>query len=130
MKRKIRYIIPLLLIGGVIGYLFSSAFRSAIQYYVTVAELQAAPPPPGRILKVGGTVKSGTLTQTGSRPVTYQFTVAQGDDELPVRYTGMVPDTFKEGGEVVATGTLGADGTFEATHILAKCASKYEAKAP
>lgn len=112
---------------GLIAYLFSSAFQSAVQYYVTVAELQAAPPPAGRTLKVAGHVQAGSLTQIGQAPVTYRFVLAQEDRTLPIAYSGLLPDTFHEGGEVVATGTLAADGTFRAEQILAKCASKYRA---
>ncbi len=125
--RKIIATIALCATLGVIGYLFSSAFRDAIQYYVTVAELQAAPPPAGRILKVGGLVKIGSLHHEGSAPVVYHFIVTQGALELPVRYAGLVPDTFHEGGEVVVTGRLGSDHEFIATQVLAKCASKYQA---
>ena len=66
-------------------------------------------------------------TKSVGNRVVYSFIIKQGLNELPVRYSGIVPDTFKEGGEVVATGHLGPDGTFEATKILAKCASKYQA---
>lgn len=125
MKRRAPYLVGLVLVGGVIAYLFSSAFNSALQYYVTVAELQAAPPPAERILKVGGLVKAGTLDKVSLDPVAYRFVLSQGAQSLPVYYEGLVPDTLHEGGEVVATGTLRSDGTFAAHHILAKCASKY-----
>lgn len=125
MKRRAPYLVGLVLVGGVIAYLFSSAFNSALQYYVTVAELQAAPPPPKRILKVGGLVKAGTLDKVSLEPVAYRFVLTQGAQSLPVYYEGLIPDTLHEGGEVVATGTLRPDGTFAAQHILAKCASKY-----
>ncbi len=126
-SKRLIYVVVLVLIGGAVAYLFSSAFESALQYYVTVAELQSAPPPADRILKVGGLIKEGSLRKTVGNRVVYSFIIKQGLNELPVRYSGIVPDTFKEGGEVVATGHLGPDGTFEATKILAKCASKYQA---
>lgn len=119
-----------MLLLAAIGYLFRSAFTDALQYYVTVEELQAAPPPRDRVVKVGGTVKRGTLVQQGDHPVTYTFSISQGEHALPVRYVGLVPDTFHEGGEVVATGRLNATGELDASHILAKCASKYQAAAP
>lgn len=113
--------------AALIAYLFSSAFQSAVQYYVTVAELQAAPPPAGRTLKVAGYVARGSVQQGGGAPVAYRFVLAQDALTLPVSYEGLLPDTFHEGGEVVATGHLGEDGTFQAEQILAKCASKYRA---
>jgi cytochrome c-type biogenesis protein CcmE len=48
---------------------------------------------------------------------------------VTVRYTGVVPDTFKDDAEVIVTGTLGSDGVFQASDLLAKCPSKYEAEA-
>jgi cytochrome c-type biogenesis protein CcmE len=47
---------------------------------------------------------------------------------VTVRYEGVVPDTFKDDAEVIVTGTLGSDGVFQASDLLAKCPSKYEAE--
>lgn len=111
-----------------IGLLFRSAFTGALEYYVTVEELQTGPAlPAGRVIKLGGVVQPGSLARTDATPPQYRFAIAQGSRSVPVRYVGFVPDTFHEGGEVVATGRLAADGTLDATDILAKCASKYTA---
>ena len=123
-------LLALVLAVSAIGYLFQSAFRSAVQYYVTVAELQAMPQPVGRTLKVAGYVQRQSLHQVGQAPVTYHFTLEQAGRTLPVQYAGLLPDTFHEGGEVVATGHVASDGTFLANQILAKCASKYQAAVP
>ncbi len=50
------------------------------------------------------------------------------DKTVTVRYTGIVPDNFKDDAEVIVTGTLGSDGVFTGTEVLAKCPSKYEAE--
>jgi cytochrome c-type biogenesis protein CcmE len=55
------------------------------------------------------------------------FVVTDGDATLPVRYHGIIPDTFVDGADVVVEGQLTGDGTFEAHTLLAKCPSKYEA---
>lgn len=128
MRRgKIQYIAALTLVGVVLVYLFGSAFQSAVQYYVTLDELYAAPPSPERTLRVAGYVQKESLRHVGSATMTHHFLLEQQGKTLPVRYTGLLPDTFHEGGEVVATGHLLADGSFQASGILAKCASKYEA---
>ncbi len=58
----------------------------------------------------------------------YQFVISEGGKNINVLYQGIVPDTFKDGAQVVATGSLKEDGSFVASELLAKCASKYEAK--
>lgn len=73
-------------------------------------------------VKVSGNV-TDTIERQGS---TLKFTLTDGNNSLPVIYTGVVPDTFKAGGEAVVEGKLNPDGVFEARNLLAKCASKYE----
>ncbi len=91
----------------------------------------------GKRIKMGGHVEKGTIFQ---KPGTleYQFDVrpvaamAKHPEALgktiTVRYTGVVPDTFKDDAEVVVTGKLDSEGVFQAQDLLAKCPSKYEAK--
>ena len=67
--------------------------------------------------------------QTGSyfvTPGSYRFRVTDGAQSYPVVYRGIAPDTFTDGVDVVVEGRLQRDGTFHATTLLAKCASRYE----
>jgi cytochrome c-type biogenesis protein CcmE len=59
-----------------------------------------------------------------------EFVIGHNGKSLKVQYVGreIIPDTFKDGSKAVVEGTLTGDGTFEARHIEAKCASKYEAE--
>ncbi len=57
--------------------------------------------------------------------VTIDFTVGDGEATVPVRFTGIAPDLFVEGSGVVAEGSLGPDGTFVATNLLAKHDENY-----
>ncbi len=80
-------------------------------------------------IRVQGFVARDSIAQ---RPGTLQYFFKVGanpfaTDTMPVLYTGVVPDTFKSDADVVVTGQLGADGTFVASDLLAKCPSKYEA---
>lgn len=129
MKIRLQYLLGFLLIIGGIIYLGSTVFKSSLQYYVTVDEFLASPATyAGKTLKVAGKVKDGSIQKSTGETLVYDFVVVGVSGELPVRYTGLVPDTFKAGGDVVATGKMGPDGKFHAHHILAKCASKYEAQ--
>jgi cytochrome c-type biogenesis protein CcmE len=55
------------------------------------------------------------------------FTITDGAADMPVRYHGIIPDTFVDGADVVVEGAMSGDGTFVANNMLAKCPSKYEA---
>ena len=128
MKKKISYLIGFCLIAGSIAFILLTSFRSSLQYYLTVSELKAAEKNyVERTLKVAGRAASIVRENQGTKSL-YRFQVNEGGKSIPVSYRGIVPDTFKEGSEVVVTGRLMPDGSLEATEILAKCASKYEAK--
>ena len=119
---KKHYLIGFLIIIGALVYLGTTVFQSSLQYYVTVSEFLAAPEKyKDKTLKVAGKVKDGSITKGA-------FVIIDAGKELVVSYDGLLPDTFKAGGDVVATGKLAPNSSFQASHILAKCASKYEAK--
>lgn len=92
----------------------------------------------GQRIRMGGFVEKGSIFQK-SGTLEYQFDVRPIDQmmkfpeakgkTMTVRYTGVVPDTFKDDAEVIVTGSLTRDGAFEAKELLAKCPSKYEAEA-
>lgn len=125
MKQK-KYLVGFLIIAGALVYLLLTTFRSSLQYYVTASELKDRTSfYQNKIIKVAGRA-SGIEKQEGEG--IYQFQVEEGGAWFAVFYKGMVPDTFREGSDVVVTGQLNPDGSFAATEILAKCASKYEAK--
>jgi len=119
------------LIAVIVGTLVWLAFAGAGEtktYYKTISELtlmgdQAY----GRRIRVGGDVASGSIQHIGNQTV---FTLKQDKDSLKVAYTGTdpLPDTFRDGAQALADGKLDRDGTFRASKIQAKCASKYEAK--
>jgi cytochrome c-type biogenesis protein CcmE len=84
----------------------------------------------GRPVRAEGNLVHGTLTKR-DQPCEYRFTIAKNDAELPVRFAQcVVPDTFRDVPDidvgVTVEGQLAADGSFEATSVLAKCPSKYE----
>jgi len=98
---------------------------AGLSYYLSVSEFVAAPDQSDGF-RINGKVAEGSIVrETTGQDVA--FVVTEGDAELPVRYHGIIPDTFVDNAEVVIEGRLAGDGTFEAHTLLAKCPSKYEA---
>jgi cytochrome c-type biogenesis protein CcmE len=121
----------LIVAGGVllaaVGFLVFNALGSSMAYFVTVGELQSSGKDlTGQQLRVGGDVLPGSISKSGIGEELH-FTVTDGNHTLPVVYNGTVPDIFKEDVEVVVEGTLRPDGTLEASNVLTKCPSKFEA---
>jgi cytochrome c-type biogenesis protein CcmE len=128
MNQKTKYFIGFFIIIAALIYLFTTSFQSSLQYYVTVEEaLEQKELYLDKIIKIAGTAHEIEKAESNQTQA-YSFLIKEGDKEIRVHYTGFVPDTFKEEAQVVATGSFDKDGNLEATHILAKCASKYEAK--
>lgn len=112
-----------------LAYLVYGGIQQGATYWVTVGELQQrAQTLPSRV-RLGGTVAAGTVRwDTSHRHLA--FVITDGANSLPVRYSGVVPDIFAEGRQVVVEGGLGHDGAFAATTLLAKCPTKYNPADP
>lgn len=122
-NKKLKYILGFTLICGAFIYLIWSSFTSSFQFALTPSEFLSSDYS-SRTARISGVVAEGTLLVDGSD---YNFKVTDGKNLLPVHYKGIVPNTFREGGEVVAVGSLDQSGkVFEAKEIIAKCASKYK----
>lgn len=106
-------------------YLVYGGVQQGAAYWVTVGELlqRSAGEGPSRV-RLGGTVAPGS-TRWDSAHRHLRFVITDGKQGLPVSYSGVVPDIFADGRQVVVEGTLGRDGTFAATTLLAKCPTKY-----
>ncbi len=129
MRPRIKFLVGGAVILGVAAYLMTSSIKSTGVYYVTPQELAqrvaSDPSMAGSGVKMGARVIPGSIRRDpGGREVA--FRVSDGDQSYPVVYRGIIPDTFTDSADVVVDGRLGADGTFHATTLLAKCASRYE----
>ena len=114
---------------GVAAALVLNALNSNIALYVTPSEVAAGKAPQGQAFRIGGLVRDGSLKRDN---LTVHFVVTDLVQDIPVAYTGILPDLFKEGKGAVVQGRLGADGNFTATEVLAKHDENYmppEAKA-
>ena len=129
MKPRTKFLIGAALVLATAGYLMASSISETGMYFVTPTELSAKlaadPSLHGVGVKMGARVVPGSIKRAaGGRE--YTFRVTDGALTYPVVYRGIAPDTFTDGVDVVVEGRMGQDGTFHATTLLAKCASRYE----
>lgn len=124
--RRRRFLIASLAIVLAMGYLMLNAFNSFGTYYLTLDEFRAQGPTIyGTEIRITGKIDGASISwDNRSRVMTFAITNAEGRDRMPVVYNGVVPDTFKAGGDVVLGGKYD-NGTFKATKLEVKCPSKY-----
>ncbi len=132
MTRKSRRLWLLVACGLGLGSatgLALDAFSANIVFFVAPSQLLSQPPRAGRTVRLGGMVVAGSLheSQDAGEPVA-RFLVTDGQNAVPVRYAGILPDLFREGQSVVALGELGGDGSFSASEVLAKHDETYMPK--
>jgi cytochrome c-type biogenesis protein CcmE len=113
-----------LLIIAVAVTLVLRAFNSNLVFFFTPSEVAEQKAPKDRTFRLGGLVTAGSLART-SDGLTVKFDVTDTAKTIPVTYTGILPDLFKEGKGVVAQGKIGADGVFKASEVLAKHDENY-----
>jgi cytochrome c-type biogenesis protein CcmE len=103
---------------GAAAALALSALNDTLVFFYSPSEIEAKSLAPGQTIRVGGLVEEGSVAITGDGSV--RFRVTDLKTALPVTYRGVLPDLFREGQGVVAQGTLGPDGAFAASEVLAK----------
>lgn len=129
MTRKQR---RLVLIGSSLGVLALAAglvlfaLRGSIVFFNSPSDIAEHKVAPGVPIRLGGLVKSGTVKRGDNLAI--RFEVTDGNHDVPVSFVGIVPDLFREGQGVVAEGTLGPDGLFKASSVLAKHDERYMPK--
>ena len=113
------------------GALLYSTLSEGTEYYKHVDEVMADPATwQGKRLQLHGFVVDDSILRKPNT-LEYRFQVQSNGKIVPVRYTGVVPDTFKNGSEVVLKGRLGPEGfAVEPNGVMAKCPSKYVANQP
>ncbi len=116
------------LAGGIVllafVYLIVTGLNLGTAYYLTVGELRTSGPTISPV-RVSGNVVPGSIVRDGTH---LQFKIADSTGSLPVAYSGVVPDIFGDNIQVVVEGRPDAAGTFQASTLLAKCPSKFQAK--
>lgn len=101
-----------------------NALNSNLALYISPTDVLAGQAPKDKSFRLGGMVVEGSLERQ-SDGLTVHFNVTDNANTIPVAFTGILPDLFKEGSGVVAQGKLGTDGMFMATEVLAKHDENY-----
>ncbi len=125
-KRRLYLVLAGMLALGGATALVLTAFNDNLVYFYSPTELaEKQDIGPDRHLRIGGLVEEGSIEKKGEIVL---FRVTDTANAIPVTYTGVLPDLFREGQGVVAEGKLGRDGVFAASEVLAKHDENYMPK--
>ncbi|MBL8511313.1 MAG: cytochrome c maturation protein CcmE [Betaproteobacteria bacterium] len=122
--KRFAWIVLGLIVISIAAALVFRAFNANLVFFLTPSDVAAHKVPSDRAFRLGGLVTAGSL-QRAPDGLTVNFQVTDTATTVPVSFTGILPDLFKEGKGVVAQGRLGPDGVFRATEVLAKHDENY-----
>ena len=116
-----------LIAGGVLVLALAAAFvlnafQNNLVFFFTPTQVLNGEAPKNKTFRIGGLVKVGSLQRNGADA---SFVVTDTAQDIPVRYSGLLPDLFKEGKGAVAQGRLDAQGAMTASEVLAKHDENY-----
>ena len=120
--KRAAIIVGALIAISVAAVLILNALNSNIALYVTPSEVAAGKSPAGQVFRIGGMVKDGSVKRDG---LTVNFVITDMAKDIPVAYTGILPDLFNEGKGAVIQGRLDPSGKFVASEVLAKHDENY-----
>jgi cytochrome c-type biogenesis protein CcmE len=121
-RRRLYFAIAVVLAGAVGAALVVRALQDNVLYFYSPSDIAAKHVPPDVSFRVGGLVEKGSVSRGPGAEV--RFVVSDGRRRVPVEYSGALPDLFREGQGVVATGALHG-GSFHASEVLAKHDERY-----
>jgi cytochrome c-type biogenesis protein CcmE len=122
-KRGLAIVVGLAALG-IASALVLNAFQSNLVFFFSPSQVAADEAPRERSFRVGGLVEEGSIVRD-EKTLQISFVVTDLAQKVPVTYTGLLPDLFREGKGVVAQGKMGADGVFHADQVLAKHDENY-----
>ncbi len=128
MAARWKFILGGIVIIAALAWLGFVGFQESKAYYITVDEYHSLKGEIGdKTFRLAGDVVAGSIDRTGPQ---MEFIIGSSETTIRVQYVGseIIPDTFTDGSKALVEGTIAPDGTFQAHHIEAKCASKYEAE--
>ena len=130
-KRQNRMILVALLVSGVFlaGYLGIKAFSENLLYFYTPSDIVNGKAPKNKSFRVGGLVENDSVKRDG---MLVSFSVTDNSESIDVFYEGILPDLFREGQGIVASGSIvnkcvrwTCKNTFNASEVLAKHDENY-----
>ena len=121
-KRRLYMVSAALVAVGIAAALMLNAFNDSLVFFYSPTDLQTKEVAQNQRIRIGGLVEEGSVVRDGD---TVLFVVTDMDNTVPVKFTGILPDLFREGQGVVAEGTIAATGTFMASDVLAKHDENY-----
>lgn len=123
-RRRLGYAALIVLGVAIAAAIALAAFRQNLMFFYSPTEVAAGEAPVDRSFRVGGLVAADSL-QHADDGLGVSFTVTDRREQVDVRFTGILPDLFREGQGVVAQGRLSEDGVFMAEEVLAKHDENY-----
>ncbi len=128
-RLPISFIVAGLAILGAVIYLIYTSTQANALYYLTVSELKSCTTCTTQSVRVAGFVQAGSIVRDDQKQQ-ISFVIADSGHTLPVVYSGIVPDIFRPGIQVVVEGHYNGQGPFQAQMLLAKCPSKFQSATP
>ncbi len=124
-RKKRLLLIALMLAGVAVGVGFAlKALNQNIMFFFSPSDIVAGKAPANKDFRVGGVVVEGTVKRPGDG-LTVQFDLTDNAQTVTVKYTGILPDLFREGQGIIANGQLDGNGDFVANEVLAKHDENY-----
>lgn len=123
-RRRLLFLITAASVLGLAAVLVLRAFDDSLVFFLTPSELVERPVAAGQRFRLGGLVEEGSVVRTEGQ-IEIKFNVTDLTTSVPVTFSGMLPDLFREGQGVVTEGTLGPDRVFVASSVLAKHDENY-----
>jgi cytochrome c-type biogenesis protein CcmE len=123
-RRRVQLIVIAFVFIIIATALIGFAFKDGIEFFRSPTQVLSEEIDPEEVFRIGGLVKEGTLQRNGDN---VSFVVTDTANDVPVTFTGILPDLFSEGTGMIATGRL-ISARFEATEILAKHDENYMPK--
>ncbi|OIP39974.1 MAG: hypothetical protein AUK47_09290 [Deltaproteobacteria bacterium CG2_30_63_29] len=122
--RNIIFVVGLLLAGGLLFFVITSAVDDSVYMMTVDKAVSEQAEHAGQEIKVQGNVVPGSIIVKGDDKVSFELT--KNGETVDVFYTGPRPDTFKDCADVIVTGKLSSERSFDAVDMIAKCPSKYD----
>jgi cytochrome c-type biogenesis protein CcmE len=125
-KQHVKLAIGAAVVVAAVAYLMFSGATGNTAYFLTVPELQQKfTTLQGEPLRVAGKVTADPI-HWDVQNLSLAFTIGEGQTRIPVRYTGIKPDMFQAGADVIIEGKIGHDGVLQASNLMTSCPSKYQ----